>query len=84
MIEPKFKKGDYVINRFCGDIAIIKGYTKNIYYTFDAYYSGMLHKFKNVKDKNQIMMFHYQTAFDLCNEDERKELDKLIKEKGGK
>ena len=28
MIEPKFQKGDYIINRTSGDMAIIKGTTK--------------------------------------------------------
>ena len=31
-IEPIFKKGDYIINRNAGDIAIVKGVTKKNYY----------------------------------------------------
>lgn len=84
MIEPKFKKGDYIINRASGDMAIIKGYTKNIYYQFTAYYGNMFHEFKDVKDKNYDLQFHYQKFFDLCTEEEKKKLDDLIKEKGEK
>lgn len=84
MIEPKFKKGDYIINRTSGDMAIVKGYTKNIYYQFEVYYGAMFHNFKNVKDKSYDLQFHYQKFYDLCTDEEKKKLDDLIKEKGGK
>ena len=84
MIEPKFKKGDYIINRANGDMAIVKGYTKNIYYQFESYYGSMFNEFKNVKDKSYDLQFHYQKFYDLCTDEEQKKLDELIKEKGGK
>ena len=80
MIEPKFKKGDYIINHVAGDIGIIKGISKKGYYQFDAYYDAM---FKELKDvKNYELQVNYQKFLDLCNDEEKKRLDEIIKEKG--
>ena len=82
MIEPKFQKGDYIINRTCGDMAIVKGITKKGYYQFEAYYGNMFKQLKDVKDKNYDLQINYQKFYDLCDENEKKKLDEIIK-KGG-
>lgn len=85
MIEPKFKKGDYITNPRSGDLAIVKGITKKGYYQFEAYYGNMFHEFKDVKDKNFDLQINYQEFYRLCNEDEKKKFDEMIKkEKEGK
>jgi hypothetical protein len=82
MIEPKFQKGDYIINRTCGDMAIVKGITKKGYYQFEAYYGNMFKQLKDVKDKNYDLQINYQKFYELCDENEKKKLDEIIK-KGG-
>lgn len=82
MIEPKFQKGDYIINRTCGDMAIVKGITKKGYYQFEAYYGGMFKQLKDVKDNNYDLQINYQKFYELCDENEKKKLDEIIK-KGG-
>jgi hypothetical protein len=82
MIEPKFQKGDYIINRTCGDMAIVKGITKKGYYQFEAYYGGMFKQLKDVKDNNYDLQINYQKFYDLCDENEKNKLDEIIK-KGG-
>ena len=82
MIEPKFQKGDYIINRTCGDMGIVKGITKKGYYQFEAYYGNMFKQLKEVKDKNYDLQINYQKFYELCNENEKKKLDEIIK-KGG-
>lgn len=82
MIEPKFSKGDYIINRTSGDMAIVKDITKKGYYQFSAYYGNMFHELKNVKDKNYDLQIHYQKFYELCTDEEKKKLDEIIKEKG--
>ena len=84
MIEPIFKKGDYIINRNSSDMAIVKGVTKKNYYQFDAYYGGMFKELKDVKTSNYALQVNYQKFYDLCTEEEKKKLDDIIKEKGGK
>lgn len=82
MIEPKFQKGDYIINRACGDMGIVKGITKKGYYQFEAYYGNMFKQLKDVKDKNYDLQINYQKFYELCDENEKKKLDEIIK-KGG-
>lgn len=84
MVEPKFQKGDYIINRISGDMAIIKGTTKKGYYQFEQYYGGMFGDLKDVKDKNYDLQINYQKFFELCDEKEKENLNEIIKEKGGK
>ena len=81
-VEPIFKKGDYIINRTSGDMAIVKGVTKKNYYQFDAYYGKMFDELKNVKDLNYDLQVNYQKFYDICTEEEKKRLDEIIKEKG--
>lgn len=80
-MEALFKKGDYIINRSSGDIAIIKGVTKKGYYQFEAYYGAMFNELKDVKNGNYDLQVNYQKFFELCNEEERKMLDDVIKGK---
>lgn len=81
MVETKFKKNDYVINRSAGDMAIIKGITKKNYYQFETYYSAMFDKLKKINCDLQV---NYQKFWDLCTDEEKKKLDEIIKEKGEK
>lgn len=83
MIEPIFKKGDYIINRTSGDMAIIKGVTKRGYYQFEAYYGAMFHELHDVKNLNYDLQINYQKFYDLCTDDEKKKLDDIIKNKKG-
>lgn len=83
-VEPIFKKGDYIINRSCGDMAIVKGVTKKNYYQFEAYYGAMFSELKDLKNLNYDLQVNYQKLFDLCNEGEREKMNEIIKEKSGK
>jgi hypothetical protein len=83
-IEPKFKPQDYIINRVSGDMGIVKGITKRGYYQFSAFRGGMFKDLKDVKNLNYDLQVHYQKFYDICTEEEKKELDDLIKEKGEK
>lgn len=83
MIEPIFKKGDYIINRTSGDMAIVKGVTKRGYYQFEAYYGDMFHELHDVKNLNYDLQINYQKFYDLCTDDEKKKLDDIIKNKKG-
>lgn len=76
MAEPKYRKGDYIINRKSKDIAIVKGIDKKGYYHFSAYLSGM---FGTLKDADNTTLYHsYQQFFEPCNDDERKIIDDAI------
>ena len=80
MVEPKFEKGDYIINRTNGNMAIVKNVTKRGYYQFSAYYSAMFKELKDVKNLNYDLQINYQKFYDLCNEEEKEKLDSIIKE----
>lgn len=84
MVEPKFQKGDYIINRTNGNMAIVKNVSKRGYYQFSAYYSAMFDELKDVKNLNYDLQINYQKFYELCNDEEKKKLDDIIKEKGGK
>ena len=79
-VEPKFKKGDFIINRSCGDMAIVKGVTKKNYYEFEAYYSSMFRKLKDLKRFNYLLQVNYQKFFGLCTEKEIERMNEIIKE----
>jgi len=79
-MEAIFKKGDYIINKTSGDMAIVKGVTKKGYYQFEAYYGNMFNQLKDVKNYNYDLQINYQKFYELCNEEEKKKLDDLIKE----
>ena len=81
MIEEKFKKGDYIINRRSKDIGIVKGVSAKGYYQFQVFYGGM---FKHLKDEGYELQVNYQKFFDFCTDEEKKKFDDIIKEKGGK
>lgn len=83
VVEPKFKKGDYIINRTCGDMAIVNGVTKNNYYTFKEYYSAMFHTLKDLDRFKYELQVDYQKFFDLCKDDEKGRMDEIIAKRGG-
>ena len=82
IIEPKFKKDDYIVSQSSGDLAIVKGITKKGYYQFKAYYDAMLDELKDVKNLSYELQVNYQKFFELCNDNEKKKLDMILKEKG--
>lgn len=82
IVEPKFNKGDYIINHSSKDMAIVKGVTKKGYYQFEEYYSGMSKQLKDLKNMTFELQVNYQKFFELCNDEEKKRLDEIIKEKG--
>ena len=47
-----------------------------------AYYGNMFKQLKDVKDKNYDLQINYQKFYELCDENEKKKLDEIIK-KGG-
>ena len=83
VVEPKFNKGDYIINHSSGDIAKVKGISKKGYYQFESYYSGMSKELKDLKNLTFELQVNYQKFYELCNDEEKKKLDSIIKEKGG-
>ena len=83
-IEPKFKPQDYIINHTSGDMAIIDSVTPKNYYHFKAYYGSMFNELKDVKNKLYDLQVDYQKFYELCNEEEKKKMDEIIKEKGEK
>ena len=81
MIDPKFGPGDYITNRYAGDIAIVDSITKKGYYHFKAYLRGFSGELKDVKNKLNDLQINYQKFWDLCTEDEKRKLDETIKNK---
>lgn len=80
-MEAIFNPGDYIINKAAGDLAIIDKITKKGYYHFKEYYSRMFEEFRDSKNALNDLQINYQKFWELCNEEERKKLDELIKEK---
>lgn len=83
-VEPIFKKGNYIINRSTNDMAIVDDITPKGYYHFKAYYNAMFDELKDVKNKLNDLQINYQKFWDLCTNEEKENLDKIIKEKGEK
>lgn len=77
MIEPKFKKGDHIINRSAHDMAVYDKTDNKGYMHFKYFYSGMFHKFNDVR--KYTLQVNYQKFWDLCTEEEIEKLDELIK-----
>lgn len=77
VFEEKFKKGDYIINRHCGDMAIYDKTDKNGYMHFKYYYGAMLHSFHDIK--KYTMQINYQKFYELCNDEEKLKFDEIIK-----
>lgn len=83
VVDCKFKKGDYIINRTCGDMAIVNGVTAKGYYTFQEYYDEMFHNLKDLKKYTYELQVNYQKFFELCNDEEKERLDDIIRKRGG-
>ena len=84
MVEPKFKKNDYIINRTANDMAIVDSITPKGYYHFKVYYGSMFDELRDPKNKLNDLQVDYQKFWDLCTDEEKQKLDKIIKEKEGK
>lgn len=80
-IEPKFKSGDYIINRHSKNMGIVDKITPKGYYHFKAFYGAMFDTLKDVKDKKNDLQINYQKFFELCTDEEKKRLDDIIKRK---
>ena len=78
MIEPKFQLGDYIINRSAGDMAIVDKITKKGYYHFKVYYGNMFNELKDAKNPLNDLQINYQKFWDLCNDDEKNNLNEII------
>lgn len=81
-MEEKFRKGDYIVNRNCHDMAIYDKVDAKGYMHFKEYYSHMFKKFKDTKA--YTMQINYQKFYELCDEAERSKLDSLLVEFGKK
>ena len=77
-IEPIFKNGDYIISTGSGDMAIVSSVDKKGYYHFKAYYNHMFKQLFNVK--GYTLQVNYQKFMRKCTDEEKKELDKIIKD----
>lgn len=80
-MEAIFNANDYIVNRSSGDMAIVDKVTPKGYYRFKAYYSAMFDNMRDVKNKMNDMQVNYQKFFDKCTDDERKELDDILRRK---
>lgn len=80
-IEPKFKSGDYIINRHSKNMGIVDKVTPKGYYHFKVFYGAMFDTLKDVKDKKNDLQINYQKFFELCTDEEKKKLDDIIKRK---
>ena len=83
-MEAKFDKGDYIVNRWANNYAIVDSVTKKGYYHFKAYYDESYDELRDTKDKMSDLQVNYQKFWDFCTDEEKEKLDKIIKEKGGK
>ena len=77
LVNEKFQKGDYIINRYAGDMGVYDRTDKKGYMHFKLYYGGM---FGDVKDKDFTLIWRYQDNYELCNDEEKARLDEIIKE----
>lgn len=76
MNKIKFKEGDYIINRKCGDMAIFDKVDKKGYIWFKKYYGKMFQEFKDVS--KYTLQINYQKFFDICTSEEKEKFDKLL------
>ena len=80
-IKNKFNPCDCIVNRSAGDIAIVKSINNKGYYQFKEYYNDMFHELKDLKKYNYELQINYQKFFELCNDDEKKKIDDMIKKR---
>lgn len=78
--EEKFKNGDYIISKPCGDMAIYDKTDKKGYMHFKHYYGAMFGEFKDAK--TYTLQINYQKFYEPCTDEEKKFLDDKLKEKG--
>lgn len=78
VFEEKFKRGDYIINRKCGDIAVYDKCDSKGYMHFKYYYGKMFDVLKDCTKWN--LQVNYQKFYDVCNDEEKAKLDEIIKE----
>lgn len=78
IVDPKFKNGDYIINRTCGDMAVVKGVTQKGYYTFSHYYNSMTKNMKDLVKYTYELQVNYDKFWDFCTEEEKMDLNEKI------
>nr|DAU33938.1 MAG TPA: hypothetical protein [Caudoviricetes sp.] len=76
MEKIKFKEGDYIINRKCGDIAIFDKVDKKGYMHFEKYYSKMGNYFKDIT--KYTLQINYQKFYDICTSEEKEKFYELL------
>lgn len=76
--EEKFKKGDYIINRSCGDMGVYDKCDNKGYIHFKYYYGKMFNVLKDCEKWN--LQLNYQKFYELCDDKEKEEMDFIIKE----
>jgi len=76
MEQIKFKEGDYIINRKCGDIAIFDKVDKKGYMMFKKYYGKMFKEFKDIT--KYTLQINYQKFYDICTSEEKEKFDELL------
>lgn len=78
VFEEKFKKGDYIINRRCGDMAVYDKCDSKGYMYFKYYYGKM---FGVLKDCSKwSLQVNYQKFYEICTKEEKEKMDEIIKE----
>lgn len=78
MIEPKFKKGDYIINRTAKEMAIYDKLDAKGYMHFKRYRHGMLGDFVNPKEFT--LQINYQKFYEPMTDEEKDIFNKIIEE----
>lgn len=78
VFEEKFKNGDYIINRRCGDMAVYDRCDQRGYMHFKHYYGKMFDVLKDCTKWN--LQVNYQKFYEKCNDEEKSKMDMIIKE----
>ena len=81
-MEPKFDKGDYIVNRWANNYAIVDSVTKKGYYHFKVYYDESYDELRDTKDKMSDLQVNYQKYWDFCTDEEKVKVDTILKEIG--
>ena len=77
IINCNFNENDYIISHASGDMAIIDKIDKKGYVHFKKYYGAM---FGDIRGDEYIFHMNFLKFFELCNDEEKKELDKILED----
>lgn len=76
VFEEKFKNGDYIINKKCGDMAVYDKCDSKGYMRFKHYYGKMFNVLKDCSKWN--LQVDYQKFYEICTEEEKEKMDEII------